>query len=314
MNFKRRTAALVALCLTLFLALSANSTASFQSTITVISWNVESGDSNPTAIAQQIKNINGCDIWGFSEVDASTMPGPFEAAAEDGENADFQRILGTTGAGDRLMIVYDADRFEKLGQEELQNINVSGTVRASLVGRFRDRQSTKEFLFMVNHLYRGSEAGRHEQAKLLNQWAKTQTLPVINVGDFNFDWAVDNGDTVHDGGYDFLTQDGVFKWVRPAMLKGTQCSEGVANPRSVLDFVFVSGIARLWPATSEILTTANDCPDSGNQTSDHRMLKAVFTLTGAPPDNTNLKQQILGKIQTIEEELAKLKTLANQLP
>jgi endonuclease/exonuclease/phosphatase family metal-dependent hydrolase len=293
---------------------SFNLAAPLQATLTVISWNVESGDANPTALAQRIKDINGCDIWGFSEVSAGTMPSLFESAAEDGEGADFQRILGATGAGDRLMVVFDADRFEKLGQEELHNINVSGTVRAPLVGRFRDRQSGKEFLFVVNHLYRGSESGRHEQARLLNQWARAQSLPIINVGDFNFDWAVDDGDTDHDGGYDLLIQDSVFTWVRPAMLKGTQCSESSSTARSVLDFVFVSGAAKLWPATSEILTVANDCPDSGPQTTDHRMVRAVLTLSEVLPAGGSLKQQILDRIRALEEELARLKALVNQLP
>lgn len=314
MTLKTRITALATVLLALLFALPRNSTAFYQPTLTVVSWNVESGDSNPATVAQRIRNMNGCDLWGFSEVDANTMPSAFETAAEDGENADFQRILGTTGAGDRLMIVYDADRFEKLGQEELHNINVSGTVRAPLLGRFRDRQSGKEFLFMVNHLYRGSETGRHDQARLLNQWAIAQTLPVINVGDFNFDWTIDDGDTDHDEGYDLLTQNGVFKWVRPATLIGTQCSEGVNNPRSVLDFVFVSGGAKLWPSTSEILTVPNDCPDSGNQTTDHRMVKAVFTLSETTTTNANLKQQILDKVRALEEELGRLKTLVNQLP
>jgi hypothetical protein len=40
----------------------------------------------------------------------------------------------------------------------------------------------------------------HEQARLLNAWARQQTLPAIAVGAFNIDWAVINGDTVHDFG------------------------------------------------------------------------------------------------------------------
>lgn len=40
---------------------------------------------------------------------------------------------------------------------------------------------------MVNHLYRGSASGRHTQSKKLNQWARSQDVPVIAVGDYNFD-------------------------------------------------------------------------------------------------------------------------------
>ncbi|MBL7042341.1 MAG: hypothetical protein ISR77_27135 [Pirellulaceae bacterium] len=40
---------------------------------------------------------------------------------------------------------------------------------------------------MVNHLYRGSASGPHTRSKKLNQWARSQDVPVIAVGDYNFD-------------------------------------------------------------------------------------------------------------------------------
>jgi hypothetical protein len=86
-----------------------------------------------------------------------------------------------------------------------------------------------------------------EQARLLNGWAREQTLLVIAAGDYNFDWAVTNGARVHDQGYDLLTADGIFTWIRPPRLIRTPCSFN-----SVLDFVFVTGDARWWRAPSEI--------------------------------------------------------------
>jgi endonuclease/exonuclease/phosphatase family metal-dependent hydrolase len=68
------------------------------------------------------------------------------------------------------------------------------------VAQFRLKPVGSEFLFMVNHLYRSNTERRHEQARLLNAWARQQTLPAIAVGAFNIDWAVINGDTVHDLG------------------------------------------------------------------------------------------------------------------
>jgi len=75
------------------------------------------------------------------------------------------------------------------------DINVGGNVRAPLVAQLRLKPAGPEFLFMVNHLYRSNTEWRHEQARLLNAWARSQTLPVIAVGDYNFDWDVSNGDT-----------------------------------------------------------------------------------------------------------------------
>lgn len=100
----------------------------------------------------------------------------------------------------------------------------------------------KELLFMVNHLYRSKATKRHEQATGLNDWAKTQTLPVIAVGDYNFDWSIPTGDTNHDKGYDNMVINGVFTWVRPETLVKTHCS----HHNGVLDFVFVSGDAQSW--------------------------------------------------------------------
>ncbi len=62
------------------------------------------------------------------------------------------------------------------------------------------------------------------------------------VGDYNFDWQVNGGDTDHDAGFDALTEDNIFVWIRPATLIRTQCSAH----DSVLDFVFVAGPAREW--------------------------------------------------------------------
>lgn len=279
--------------------------------ITVVSWNVESGDAEPATIAQRIAGFQGIDIWGLSEVHPND-PATYESAAESGENADFARVVGTTGSSDRLVILFNTNRFEKLTSIELHDINVSGTVRAPLVVRLRKKDDGTEFLFMVNHLYRGDANGRHQQAQLLNAWARTQTAPIIAVGDYNFDWSVTRGDADHDQGYDFMTQNGVFTWVRPPTLVETQCSDRFD---SVLDFVFTAGTASTWAPSAEIVVVAGDCPDN-NQTSDHRPVRASFTVGGslAGSGGGNSKLQMLQRISVMEAELAQLRTLVQQLP
>jgi endonuclease/exonuclease/phosphatase family metal-dependent hydrolase len=274
-------------------------------TLSVVSWNVESGGAAPSAIAPRIRAFGSVDVWGFSEVQDDSWAAAFETAAEDGESADFKRILGTTGGGDRLAIVYDGTRFEELRHFELTEINLDGNVRAPLVAELRERSTGQKFLFMVNHLYRSRADRRLQQAAMLNQWARSQALPVIAVGDYNFDWAVGNGDTNHDPGYDNMTADAAWAWVRPDALVRSQCSEH----DSVLDFVFVTEAARAWPATSTIVIEAGDCPD-GPSTPDHRPVAAVFTMQPAG----NLKAQILARVQALEAELAQLKALVQQLP
>jgi endonuclease/exonuclease/phosphatase family metal-dependent hydrolase len=67
--------------------------------------------------------------------------------------------------------------------------------RSPLVLKLKHNGTGKEFFFMVNHLYRGNgiDARRLDQATALNQWAAAQTLPVIAVGDYNFDYDLDPG-------------------------------------------------------------------------------------------------------------------------
>jgi hypothetical protein len=49
-----------------------------------------------------------------------------------------------------------------------------------------------DFIFMVNHLNRGNEERRRAQAAGLREWAEDQTLPVVAVGDYNFDFSFRN--------------------------------------------------------------------------------------------------------------------------
>jgi endonuclease/exonuclease/phosphatase (EEP) superfamily protein YafD len=162
---------------------------------------------------------------------------------------------------------------------------------------------------MVNHLARGDAALRRRQASQLNEWVRTQTLPVIAVGDYNFDWDVVGGDQNHDLGYDNMTNGSAWTWVRPPTLIKTQCSAGF---NSVLDFVFVNAAAQSWGGTSEIIVEPNDCVSSP-LTSDHRPLVGRFNMGG---DGGTLitKDQLLRRIEEIERQLIQLKDNVRRMP
>jgi endonuclease/exonuclease/phosphatase family metal-dependent hydrolase len=269
--------------LVIFVFALAGMASTFQgTTLKVIGWNVESGGANPFIVAQRISAMNGYDVWGLSEVARDADAQIFEIAAEDGEEANFVRIVSRSGGADRLAIIYDADRFQIISYTELGHINTTGTYRAPLVARLKEKETGYEFLFMVNHLARGDEGVRRQQARLLNEWGAYQTLPVVAVGDYNFDWNVTNG--AHDQGYDLLTKDGVFTWVRPPQLVKTHCSDF----NSVLDFVFLSKSASAWQATSEILFANEICPPpSDKDQSDHRPVMATINMDGMAAMSTS---------------------------
>jgi hypothetical protein len=71
----------------------------------VMGFDVESRGARREIVDDLIRAAQGVDIWDLSEVQDETWGMLFEQAAEDGEAADFQRILGTTGGGDRLLIM-----------------------------------------------------------------------------------------------------------------------------------------------------------------------------------------------------------------
>jgi endonuclease/exonuclease/phosphatase family metal-dependent hydrolase len=294
--------------------------------IIVMSWNVESGDSNPQTIKAQLGEYEGVDLWGLSEV-LVTNAETFEQGAEIGEGVDFEHIVSSTGGAIRLLILYNADRFEKISHEELEDPLTDPNQRNPLVAHLRDKPTGIEFLFVVNHLARNNEAGRHAQAEFLNDWAANDAggLPIIAVGDYNFDYDIVT--EVRDEGFDLMTANGVFEWVRPPVLVTTQCSVVNVNQcqfNSVLDFVFVAGDAQNWDATSEIVVKPGDFPDD-NTTSDHRPVRAdiilpgdevIITPTITPTEESAVvtKADILEKIAELEAELAELKALVEQLP
>ena len=88
----------------------------------VAGWNLESGESTDALLRSQFADKQGVHLWGLSEVRGATALAAFEQGAEDGEGADFTAVLGTTGGGDRLAIIFSTGRFELLGTEELFDI------------------------------------------------------------------------------------------------------------------------------------------------------------------------------------------------
>jgi endonuclease/exonuclease/phosphatase family metal-dependent hydrolase len=282
----------------------------------VISWNLESGESSNTFIANRVKTFQGIDLWGLSEVQNDTTASIFEGAAEDGENADFRRVLSESGGDDRLAIIYNATRFTLVRHMELHRVTYDSDTlppgrsqRSPLVVELRENASSKQFMFMVNHLARGDRNIRLQQAERLNAWVRQQTVPVIATGDYNFDWEVNGGDTSHDAGYDKMTANNAWSWVRPTTLIKSQCDPQF---NSVLDFVFVNAGARNWQITSTILQVPGDCQDD-NDKPDHRPVQAEFNLSGGG-STVPTRAELLQQLQEVERQLQQLRTLLERLP
>ncbi|MCT4648493.1 MAG: DNA/RNA non-specific endonuclease [Carboxylicivirga sp.] len=245
----------------------------FPGKLQVISWNVESGGATKETVVSIIKDIEKrygkIDIWGFSEVQNESWIASFRKSLGE----DYWYQLGTTGHSDRLGIIYNRSVFSQVGTLlEFHDINPNGNVRSPIALKLMHTESGQEILFMVNHLYRGDKKGRQTQAQKLNEWIQQIDLPVIAVGDYNFDFDISSQQG--NKAFDIFIEDDHFTWVKPQTLISTQCNK---NFNSILDFIFINDDGRLiWKyPESEIFVQPNDC-DKSKYKPDHRPIYANF--------------------------------------
>ena len=238
----------------------------------ILSWNVESEGSDPATIASQLQEFDGFDIVALSEV-LPAAAGQFEEALGDG----YDGIVTRSGYNDRLQILFNTERFELLRRLELDEIN-DDRHRSPLVAHLRDKQSDQEILLMNNHLARGNADYRTTQAKQLVEWARQQSIPIVAVGDYNFDYEFK--DETGNDGFRAMLQDNVFQWVKPEKMIDSNWydpePDGQDNyPGSLLDFAFVAGPATEWNAICNVIVRPDDFPDD-QMTSDHRPFELIL--------------------------------------
>jgi endonuclease/exonuclease/phosphatase family metal-dependent hydrolase len=211
------------------------------------------------------------DVYAFSEVDANEFA---EVASVLGD--DYFSNLGTTGNQDRLAIAFRKSRLEFIDWYEIEKFQQwvinPGNHRSPLVYQFRDLSTNQEISVMVNHLARGNAAVRETQAEGLREWGKQQTLPVLAVGDFNFDY--DFHTRIGNPGMQKFLLDSTWSWIKPVPLIDSNWADrnqdGIDDyPDSLLDFAFTSPLAHNWKASCEVLVRPGDFPDD-KTTSDHR--------------------------------------------
>lgn len=280
-------------------------------TVQVITWNVDSKGITNDSVTARIREYQGIEIWGLINVSDDQTLKAVEEAVAYGENAVFKRVLGHTGSSNKLGVVYNSDRFSLIQSTELTAIS-SGNQIAPLLVEFLDKYSKQRFFFLVNHLEERNAALRQEQAAKLNFWVKQQTLPVIAAGDFNFDWDIESIGEKRDQGFDNLTANKVWNWIRPAQLVKTDCSKN----NSIMNFFFVNKLAARWNGQSKVLKKEGDCQlynKNSSENSAHRPVIAVFNLTtseGIPVENKFPKrEEILRRINQLENELKEIKSL-----
>ncbi len=199
----------------------------------------------------------------------------------------YRFIRGLTGINedredDHLWMAFDNEKFALVNSEEMTELDGfvfdDGHHRVPLYVRLRDRTNGQEVVFVMNHFARGDKLFRQAQARTLREWARTKSIPIVAIGDYNLDFvfATERGNPA----FDEMMRDNVWKWVRPEPLVDTNWSDrdgdGVDNYiDSLLDFSFLAGAAKTWQATSRVIVRENDFPDD-DKTSDHRPVELIL--------------------------------------
>ena len=237
--------------------------------IEFLSWNLESEGSDPTVIGQQLADRRRYDVYALSEVLLSA-----KEILENSLGENYVSVVSESGFNDRLAIFYDSTKFEELKHFEIREINFKHRYRAPLVVHLRHKATHVEFLVMNNHLARGKAPIRQQQATQLVEWARTQLMPVVALGDYNFDYVFET--KKGNEAFSNMLKDNVWEWVKPEQLIDTNWYDNPEDPDgeddypgSMLDFAFVSGPAKDWEKRCRVIVTDGDFPDDEN-TSDHR--------------------------------------------
>lgn len=241
-----------------------------------LSWNVESDGSEPATIAKQLGELGQYDVIALTEVLPQASAGFCESFGDD-----YQYVMGDTGRNDRMMLIYNTSSLKYIRKFELHDVNYKRKYRSPLVVHFKDLLAGKELLVMVNHLARGSEEARQLQAKKLVEWARQESMPIVALGDYNFDYVF----KTRSGNEAFrvFMKDNVWEWVEPFELVDTNWYDNPEEPDgkddypgSMLDFVFVAGPAKDWTKSCKIIVRDGDFPDD-EETSDHRPYELIVS-------------------------------------
>ena len=183
----------------------------------VLAWNVESNRpgqppvSDAAAIGGQLTELlrapaTRAQVIALSEVEPKTV-WTYRAAVAEGLGGEVDFVTSASGGyadADSLMLVVDAKRFridEVIELHRYAGIRANFTVedetssehgsvrgRSPLIARLHDLSSGDNFWVIVNHLARGENDLRTDQARALRRWAADRSEPVIAAGDFNFDY------------------------------------------------------------------------------------------------------------------------------
>ncbi len=250
--------------------LAASAAAAGEDAVSIVAFNVESDGSSDFVIGEQLAASHDIDLWVLTEVWEHKWPGRLADAAQRADGMAYERILGSTGRDNRIMLLYRPDRLRLLESAELTDVPHGKREAAPLSARFAGPGGVEFDVVAV--LLSKNRKRRTEQARALNAWATGRDRPAVAAGTFFFDMPIgDPPDSVE--AFAAMTAGEHWRWLAPAQLVPTQCDRG----ERMDDFVFVSGTAESWTAESEIMFRQSNYCRENDRTSTYRPTFARFS-------------------------------------
>jgi hypothetical protein len=238
---------------------------SVESTLRIVSWNVASHENDSPTLARQLGKLGqraNCQIVALQQV------APADLAMFGKALPGFAAINGKSGGSSRLQILYDPGRIEQIRLPEsgsFEGVRV-GDVKGEtpLRALFRDKASGVAFWLINVHLASANAAIRNKQAAELREWARSATLPIVAIGnfDFNHDFHQGNGGS----GLDSLLLDSPWKRVLPeSRADRGRAADGIGvltgEAGLLTEFALVGNSARQWQSSAAFISGDGAFPE-----------------------------------------------------
>ncbi|MGE5293511.1 MAG: hypothetical protein ACM3VT_01650 [Solirubrobacterales bacterium] len=279
---------------------------------TIETWNVDSNQPDPDMAALCIAETQGVHLWGLEGVQDARWAEMFRVAAAERGQLGMTGVLSPTRGSNRLLILYDPRlfdlvRFFELDWEGEPWRTPDIALRPALVAQLRHFATGQELLFMVNSLHPNWAA---RQSERLAKWIRGQSLPVIAVGTYWFQYNLGPRPLRCRGqaGLSSLLVDGGVHWVIPEELVKTY--KGPCN--TIEDFVFLANAGGRIYGQSRIVVGPDNFEDR-RLTGSHRPVRATFTIVPSTPEG-QLQRRIRQQLLRVKTEMNELEALIRQLP
>ncbi len=231
--------------------------------ITMMAWNLNSGvhfgqhDRQLPFITSQLSAPNPVDVYAFTEVQPNWMNALDNAA--DASGTPFGLVQTRAGRNQRIAVLFNEDRFELLGANEMTGVAYNENHRNPMAVTLFDRESGTRFEVVAVHLARGNGGRREVETDRIAERLRRAQDPVVLLGDLNFDCPPGRSPEGCDRApYNNLVSGGGLTWVRPDVEGTTTC-----NPRysDMLDLAFAGRGAELWGLRAAILDAPRFCAE-----------------------------------------------------